>query len=121
MRRTLLLTTALAILIIHAQTFAQSEPPPRVEVAGEFSYLGANDFGAVRSDPGIGARFTYNLNKNVALESSAYFFPHSDEVVGGLKAGKRFQTWGIFAKVRPGFVSANDGQLNIVPTGGGGA
>ena len=42
------------------------------------------------------------------------------EAVAGLKAGKRFQTWGIFAKARPGLVSFSEGELNFVQTGRGG-
>jgi hypothetical protein len=38
----------------------------------------------------------------------------------GIKAGKRFQRWGIFAKGRPGLVSFSKGDGKYEPTGGGG-
>lgn len=75
-----------------------------------------------RVEVGFGARFTYNLNKHVALEAEGNFFPgiRLEEFTGftsggvpaghiyqgqfGVKAGKRFKKFGLFAKIRPGFV-----------------
>ena len=37
-----------------------------------------------------------------------------------MKAGKRFQRWGIFGKARPGVVSFSTGASGYVPTGSGG-
>ena len=106
---------------------AQSDDPPRYEVAAEFSTIAREDFNATRGEFGIGGRFTFNLNKNIAFEGAGYFFPRScfdcpnngrvTEVVGGLKAGKRFEKWGFFGKVRPGFVNFSKGQFNILPNG----
>jgi len=122
-----LLTTTI-LLTCAATASAQSDDPPRYEVAGEFSTITREDFNTVfRAELGLGGRFTFNLNKNIAFEGAGYFFPRScfdcpnngrvTEVVGGLKAGKRFEKWGIFAKVRPGFVNFSKGQFNIVPDG----
>jgi hypothetical protein len=68
------------------------------------------------TEAGAGARFTFNLNKNIAIEAEGNFFPHEnfyDPSRGGrllqgqfgLKAGKRFGKFGLFAKARPGFAS----------------
>ena len=80
-----------------------------------------------RTEPGLGGRFTYNLNRTFSLEAAGYFFPKECfscgnngrviQAVGGLKAGKRFESWGIFGKARPGIVSFSDGEFNLVPTG----
>lgn len=120
------LLTTMLVLICAATAIAQSDDPPRYEVAGEFSTITREDFNTVfRAELGLGGRFTFNLNKNIAFEGAGYFFPRScldcpfngriTEVVGGLKAGKRFEKWGIFAKVRPGIVNFSKGQFNIVP------
>ena len=77
--------------------------------------------------PGVGGRFTFNLNKIFSLETAGYFFremlqlPHNGnvtQVVGGVKVGKRFEKWGIFAKARPGVVSFSRGEFNVVPAPG---
>ena len=68
------------------------------------------------TEPGFGARFTYNMTDNIALEVEGNFFPERKEVFGvpdgkifqcqfGLKAGKRFKKVGFFGKARPGFVT----------------
>lgn len=86
---------------------------------------------------GIGARFTYNATRTVALETVANFFPklspdsfvpgliivgHTDSngiIVGhadasgfqmqfGVKVGKRFGSYGIFGKAAPGLIRFSD-------------
>lgn len=116
------------LLIVPATVSGQTEDPPKREVAAEFVTLNRDDVVVgIRTELGVGGRFTYNLNKNIALEATAYFFPRScfdclnngriTEVVGGLKAGKRFKSWGIFAKARPGIVSFSKGTFEITQTG----
>ena len=118
---------ALAImlcLLIAPLALSQSEDPPKREVAAEFTVLNREDVFGIKSEAGIGGRFTFNLNKNFALETAGYWFPrncfdcfnngHITEVVGGLKAGKRYNTWGIFAKARPGVVSYSKGRFNFL-------
>ena len=42
------------------------------------------------------------------------------QVVAGVKVGKRFENWGIFAKARPGVVSFSQGEFTpiiVSPTG----
>jgi hypothetical protein len=63
---------------------------------------------------GIGGRFTFNFNPSLAAEAEINVFPQKPNFndVGtmvqgqfGVKAGKRFEKFGIFGKVRPGFLS----------------
>lgn len=107
-------------LVIAPKVVSQTESTPKREVAAEFVALPGD-----RTEVGFGARFTHNLNDNFALEAAAFFFPCPNcfgrgritEAVGGLKAGKRFKTWGIFAKARPGVVSFSRGRIDVVQTG----
>lgn len=114
---------AFVILLAQSLAFSQSEELPKVEVAAEFTTLEREAFNG-RTEPGFGGRFTYNLNRVVSLEAAGYFFPRRcfscrnggrvTEALGGVKVGKRFDTWGIFAKARPGVVSFSEGEFNIL-------
>lgn len=119
----------ISLLLSPLNTRAQSTDVPKYEVAADFTSLSL-EYGDTL--PGLGGRFTYNLNKHVALEAAGYFFPgkcatcngqitgHVTEGLFGVKVGKRFQKWGVFAKARPGFMSFGKGFFDIVPTGGTG-
>ena len=122
MKRAHFLVVAIAVLLIHSAALAQSQDPPKFEVAAEFTTLERD---ANNTEPGLGGRFTYNLNRIFSLEAAGYFFPRRcfdcrnngrvTEALGGVKVGKRFGSWGIFGKVRPGVVSFSEGESNIVP------
>ena len=111
------------ILFAQSQAFSQSDELPKFEVAAEFTTLEREAFDS-RTEPGFGGRFTYNLNRVFSLETAGYFFPKRcnscrndgrvTEVLGGVKVGKRFDNWGIFAKARPGVVSFSEGEFNIL-------
>ena len=66
------------------------------------------------TEPGFGGRLTYNFNRKIAVEAEGNFFPIKNVFQGlgqgravqaqfGVKAGKRFEKFGVFAKIRPGF------------------
>src|SRR5256884_289125 len=68
------------------------------------------------TEPGFGGRVTYNLTKRLAIDSELNFSPNKNvfQFLGerralqgqfGIKLGKRFKKFGMFAKVRPGFLS----------------
>lgn len=105
----------------------------RYELGGQFSLLARREptsqysFNTQTepltvSEPGVGGRFTYNLTRNVAFEAEINFLPtrgtspgYPTLVVGapagrilqgqfGVKAGRRFRRFGLFGKLRPGFV-----------------
>ena len=126
MNRTSFLAAVISVFLLHSVALSQSQDLPKFELAGEFTTFERGGFEA-RTEPGLGGRFTYNLNKTFSLEAAGYFFPKECfgcanngrviQTVGGLKAGKRFESWGIFGKVRPGIVSFSDGEFNISPTG----
>jgi hypothetical protein len=137
MKQGLVLTfTALTIcLSVGAKaTNGQSDDLPKIEVAAEFTSLTKPSFDNGDTEPGFGGRFTFNLNRSFAVEGVGYFFPHKNlgfgfsndnagnigEGLFGLKAGKRFEKWGIFAKGRPGLISFSQGNSGYVQTGQGG-
>ena len=115
--KTLLTAAAamLALLLTGGEARAQQEDVPKVEVGALFSSLSLSP-PAVKREVGVGARLTYNLNPHVSLEAEASFFPSGGtrgftpggsvlQGQFGVKAGKRFRNFGVFAKARPGFVS----------------
>src|SRR6185437_10543570 len=73
------------------------------------------DFPGDETAAGFGGRVTYNINRSIAAEAEINFLPQKQEILSadgnavqaqfGVKIGKRFEKFGIFAKVRPGFLS----------------
>ncbi|MBC8031130.1 MAG: outer membrane beta-barrel protein [Pyrinomonadaceae bacterium] len=103
------------LLLVCAPGQAQQTEPAKLEIGAQFSSLTLAEPG-VKREVGIGGRLTYNLTENLAIEAEGNYFP-SGSTKGftpggsvlqgqfGLKAGKRWQKFGVFAKARPGFVS----------------
>jgi hypothetical protein len=117
-------------MICSPEARAQSDEVPKFELAAQFTSITKPDFNNGATEPGFGATFTFNLNRSVALEAVGNFFPHSCRFCGrnsgnitqgliGVKAGKRFEKWGIFGKARPGVVSFSEGDNRIVSIGPG--
>ena len=129
MNKSRLLTVIIAVCLTQSQAFSQDQDQelPKFEVAAEFTSFERDAFNRQRTEPGLGGRFTFNLNQTFALEAAGYFFPKQCfdcvnngrvlQTVGGVKVGKRFENWGIFLKARPGIISFSDGERNLSPTG----
>lgn len=123
MKRTVFVVVV--ICLVQLQALAQSEELPKFEVAAEFTTLEREAFSQRRTEPGLGGRFTYNINKTFALEGAGYFFPkrcfqcrnagNITQGLAGVKVGKRFEKWGVFAKARPGVISFSQGTFDAVP------
>jgi len=120
------LFVVVVICLVQLQALAQSEELPKFEVAGEFTTLEREEaFSQRRTEPGFGGRFTYNLNKTFSLEAAGYYFPKEcfqcrnggnvAEGLAGVKVGKRFEKWGVFAKARPGVISFSQGTFDAQP------
>jgi len=124
MNRRLVLLVISFLVLTQAEALAQTPDLPKFEIAGEFSTLERDGFGGAQTEPGVGARLTYNLNRSFAFETAGYFFPRRcdfcrnagnvSQVVAGVKVGKRFDSWGIFAKARPAVVSFSRGEFNPI-------
>lgn len=103
----------LCLFFASGAIFAQTIETPRFEVGAQFSSLTLTNRPS-DTKPGFGGRFTINLNEHVAVEAETNFYPTestfpSEEIGGravqglfGVKAGKRFGKFGLFAKARPG-------------------
>ncbi|MDQ1639296.1 MAG: hypothetical protein QOF62_2635 [Pyrinomonadaceae bacterium] len=107
---------------VGAQLTSLTFNPPR-QLSGDIVFFGEN---RPQTETGLGARFTFNLNRFVGLEAVINYFPTADGVAAGatgrvlqgqfgIKAGRRFERFGLFGKVRPGFVSFSRSQ-NLVGT-----
>lgn len=84
-----------------------------------------------RAEVGFGARAGYSFNRYVTAEAEVNYFPGDpgladEDFAGGrkvqglfgVKAGRRYEHFGLFAKARPGFVHFEKGDL-FQPPGSG--
>src|SRR2546423_7485330 len=78
---------------------AQTDDNRRFEIGVHFTSLTINP---ERTEPGLGARITYNLTRNIAVEAEGDLWPHNARSIlapnggraaaflAGVKIGKRF-------------------------------
>lgn len=137
MFRAIPFTLALVVvsLLSFGQVHAQSDEK-KFEIGAQFSILQVptrtiTNFALATSSEshateyGVGGRIGYNVSQHFALEAEANFFPRDRDVQGGrkiqglfgVKAGKKFDKVGIFAKARPGFIRFERGDYRF-GTGG---
>src|SRR5262249_36087409 len=100
----------LLTFILRGSVIVQSEES-KVEVGAQLSVIGRSA-GGVATSIGGGARLTFNLTRYLALEGELNYFPSAgfDNVRRfqgqfGVKSGLRFDRFGVFGKVRPGFIN----------------
>jgi hypothetical protein len=103
------LTSLLLLVISQAFPALAQSNLPKYEIGLHASTLIPNNEGS--GTQGGGIRFTYNFNPTVAIEAETNLFNNNGigrtikaQSLAGLKAGARFNRWGIFGKARPGFV-----------------
>lgn len=128
--RNLLSSLVFSLLLLCITAPAQSTGK-KLEIGAQFTSLtlyppDSDGFHRANgTEPGFGGRITYNINDKIAVESELNFFPTNNvfEFLGdghaiqgqfGVKAGKRFKRFGVFAKARPGFLSIGD-VFSVVP------
>ncbi|HKX28180.1 MAG TPA: outer membrane beta-barrel protein [Blastocatellia bacterium] len=77
----------------------------KFEVGGQFTAF-------IPGGIGVGGRLTYNLNRYLALEGEMNYLPSSGyadtrvlQGQFGIKSGRRFDKFGFFGKIRPGFAN----------------
>lgn len=119
-KRALFTCTALVLvlLLFNHSAHAQEHDAPKFEIGVQYTSLSINlpGFGGTEYAPGVGTRVTYNLSDYFAVEAEGNIYPsvtQRDYTTGGdaqqlqvgVKAGKRWKRFGLFAKARPGFVS----------------
>jgi hypothetical protein len=133
MKRRSIFTAASIILLLFCgkQALAQAQTDVethRFEVGAHFSSLSVDEGYQTRGEPGVGGRITYNVTERLALEAEGNFFPTHNSFgtfrtggraiqgLFGVKFGKRYKRFGIFAKARPGFISFAEGLYEFIPT-----
>jgi hypothetical protein len=136
MNTRLLIAIVFASLTAAGSASAQPADAPRFEVGAQVSALNLSAVDATHA--GIGGRFALNLTPWAAIEAEANYFPTDNislastnrqlsditveyhrrraEAFFGPKIGQRFQRFGVFGKVRPGFAHLSDqGTLCLGP------
>ncbi|MGI9066502.1 MAG: hypothetical protein ACR2HX_08865 [Pyrinomonadaceae bacterium] len=104
----------LTLILISPPVWAQQIEPSKLEIGAQFSSLTLTEPG-IKREVGVGGRLTYNVNRSLAIEAEGNYFPsgstrgfiHGGNILQGqfgVKAGKRWDRFGIFAKARPGFL-----------------
>lgn len=129
MKKHVLICVALGLLCLVQTNFAQTaatenqtqtqneEEVSRYEVGAHYTALGGGD------EHGFGGRLTVNANRYFALESEVNFFPrggfrgNATQALIGVKAGKRWDRFGVFAKARPGFIYNSQGRAELDQSG----
>ena len=108
----------LTVITFASVTLAQSTKD-KIEIGVQTTSLTLvnPNFSFDDTQTGVGARVTYNFNRSIAAEAEINFFPQKVFILNadgsaiqgqfGVKIGKRFEKFGIFGKVRPGFLSVN--------------
>jgi hypothetical protein len=123
-------TLALVLLSLFCAPMLQAQDTPKVEVGIQVTALNLGDFKLAvpdlsESQRGVGGRVTINLTDHISIEGEINTFPNNfritipqltnivrrdltrdrvDQFLFGVKLGGRSEHWGIFAKVRPGYV-----------------
>ncbi len=122
--------TLIPLLLLVVTTFAPvavaQSPKDKIEIGVQSTSLTLvhPDVAFDETQGGVGARITYNLNRSIAAEAEINFFPQKQFILNadgnaiqaqfGAKIGKRFEKWGLFGKVRPGFLSV-DRVASLIP------
>ena len=109
------------LALLPAGALAQETDAPKVEVGVQYSSLSLTlpSFGGTENAVGFGARATYNFNDYFAVEAEGNVYPTgttrgyvtggaAQQAQFGVKVGKRWKSFGLFAKARPGFVSFSE-------------
>ncbi len=121
MKRLLHLACLFILLLTLASLGRAQDSPGRFEAGGAFTVIKSDGAGGGPLGPGIEGDI--NFGRHFALDGSLNWLPErfglvsGGRVVQGLigaKVGTRFQHFGFFAKVRPGFVTAGGAVRSIV-------
>jgi hypothetical protein len=108
------------ILGLHGQLVMAQTETPKVELGASLSALRLSEL--KDTNVGVGGRMTFNLNRRVALEAEMTFFPgdaggiQNNQTLGvfGVKAGQRWDKFGLFGKARPGFINFSKESSAVV-------
>jgi hypothetical protein len=119
--RAIHLTCLFFLLLSLAALGRAQDSPGRFEAGGSFTII--NSFGAGSGPFGPGMEGDVNFGRHIAFDATLNWLPRrfglltGGRVVQGLmgaKVGTRFQHFGLFAKVRPGFITTGSGLRSTV-------
>ena len=108
------------LLALMTFTAIAQSPETKLEVGAQSTSLTVfqPEFFGDLTQPGFGGRVTYNFTRAIAADAEVNFFPQKNgffigegrAIQGqfGVKVGKRFEKFGVFAKARPGFLTIDD-------------
>jgi hypothetical protein len=117
------------VLIVPGIAAAQ-DTEKRYELGGLVTYtflreIGTRDVGVGTESAGFGGRLAYRALPFLDLESEINFLPGNSATSGnhvqgffGVKAGKRWDKFGIFVKARPGFMHFRRDPFGVGRPGG---
>ncbi len=105
------------LLVLFASDYARAQSDEsKFEVGIQFSALGRGPGFWFEDTAGVGGggRLTFNLTKYIALEGELNYFPSTSfynvrrfQGQFGVKSGVKFNRFGFFGKVRPGFIDTS--------------
>lgn len=116
----------LLLFLLKAPTALGQERPPRFEAGPVFSFLHQTN-AETPNQFELGGRFSYNLFSHVGLEAEYIVSPFRPLAAGfteggrvnqasfGAKAGWRRQKWGVYARIRPGFIAYSSVIKGVSP------
>jgi hypothetical protein len=114
-----------AILVVAAASYALAQPAPRADVSAQLSMLRLSEHDVKGTGVGVGGRVTAGLFRWTSIDGELTFTPNDDLPLGmegggltyhrrrtdgflGVKVGRQFERFGVFAKARPGFSRLTD-------------
>lgn len=119
----MLISMMMLTMLCAASAFAQETP--KYEFGAHFSVIRLSDLDS--TDVGVGGRFGFNVNDRLGLEAEITSFPQFEgrlfrggrKVQGlfGAKYGVRSDKFGVFAKLRPGFMRFSTNEVGSCQPG----
>jgi len=121
----------LLLILIHSTTAPAQTSERKFEAGilvtgGVLREIGTRDAGTGTDIAGFGGRLVYHAIRFIDLESELNFLPgnaatsgHHVQGLFGLKAGPRWQHFGVFAKARPGFMHFRRDPFGVAKPGSG--
>ena len=113
-KRILFALTVITFLLCSRQPSLAQSDAPKLELGAQFVTMRFSTFR--ETDPGVGGRVTYYVQRHIALESEVNFFHNNFESglgrgsswrtqwLSGVKAGVRSDRAGVFGKFQAGLI-----------------
>src|SRR5438045_2831170 len=122
---------SLTIVLLICKNLAAQSSEEKYEVGGLFTgtflrVIGSRDAGVGTDAAGFGGRVVYHAVRFLDLESEINVLPGNSATSGdhfqgffGVKAGPRWNRFGLFVKARPGFIHFRRDPFGVSKPGSG--